>query len=201
MQMSIRSGNLLILPMDGQTRLWDLNGLSAALSLILGPLKMATIVSFYWMGIIRTLRPILFSLRSINGLFFSAFLLIQRTCYNLWMLASLVLISTTYYGRAVDNAVRGGLTGINKAIFLQLLKTARAETMQPRTIRSAFKGAGLIPFNPEHVLQKISNSTTAPSSTSSASLQPPVCRTPISSKEVQQYLHAIQVDTSLTTPI
>src|SRR2546423_9710957 len=97
------------------------------------------------------------------------------------------------YGRAVDNAVRGGLTGINKAIFLQLLKTAREETMKPRTIRSAFKSTGLIPFNPQRVLGALPNSTLAPPSTPSVPNQPAIYPTPLSCEEVQQYVKDVHL--------
>src|SRR4051812_14835040 len=90
---------------------------------------------------------------------------------------------------------RGGITGLNKAIFLQLLKTARAQTMQPRTIRSAFKAAGLIPFNPSRVLQKLPNART-PSPLPS---QPRLYATPSSGEDVERFLRDIRLDTSLRT--
>ena len=67
--------------------------------------------------------------------------------------------------------------------------------MQPRTIRSAFKGAGLIPFNPSHVIQKLPDARTPSSSPS----QPRLYVTPSSSEDIEHFLRDIRLDTSLKT--
>src|SRR5947199_5347512 len=126
MQMYLRSGNLLILPMDGQTRLWDLNGLSTTFEPYSRPSKD---------GDYRLL--LLDGHNSHVTADFIQFAIDKRIILLCFPPHTTHLLQPLdvgvfgpyqhYYGRAVDNAVRGGLTGINKAIFLQLLKTARAE--------------------------------------------------------------------------
>lgn len=62
-----------------------------------------------------------------------------------------------YYGRAVDDAVRQGNTGIGKPLFLQLFQQARTKTFQQRTIKNSFVESGLVPFSPLKVLRKLPN--------------------------------------------
>ena len=62
-----------------------------------------------------------------------------------------------YYGVEVDNATRNGVTAINKTIFIDLLQKARRRTLIQSTILSAWRGAGLVPFDPDIVLTQLPN--------------------------------------------
>lgn len=70
-------------------------------------------------------------------------------------------IFSTYqrnYGRQVDDAIRNGITGINKTVFISLLVNSRAATFaSPEICASAWKGAGLIPYDPDLVLTQCPN--------------------------------------------
>ena len=61
------------------------------------------------------------------------------------------------YGKLVDDFSRAGGTGIGKADFIKMIPDARRETFVDRIIRGGFKGAGLTPFNPLKVLEKLPN--------------------------------------------
>ena len=52
-------------------------------------------------------------------------------------------------------ATRTGCTDFNKVEFLYHLKSIRDATFKASSIRSAWKKAGLIPYNPEVVLSKL----------------------------------------------
>ena len=60
-----------------------------------------------------------------------------------------------YYTKAIDIAVRDGCIQITKVEFLATILDIRRKTFKKSTIYSAFAKTGLIPFNPEVVLQKI----------------------------------------------
>ena len=61
------------------------------------------------------------------------------------------------YKREVDEANRNGITGIDKHVFLELLRRARTKSFSPGNIRSSFRAAGLVPYNPAIVLEKLPN--------------------------------------------
>lgn len=67
-----------------------------------------------------------------------------------------------YHAEAVDAAVRLGDREFGKLEFLAAFQTFRNQTFKSSTIRHAFKTTGIMPFNPNMVLdiirQKISNS-------------------------------------------
>ena len=60
-----------------------------------------------------------------------------------------------YHTEAIDNAVRLGDTHFSKLEFLAAFQTMRDQTFKSSTIRHAFKITGIVPFNPEAVLEKI----------------------------------------------
>ena len=70
-----------------------------------------------------------------------------------------------YHSEAIDETMRTGIPEFGKLDFLASLTTMRARTFKKSTILSAFRKTGLIPYNPEIVLQKIrpANSQTPPS--------------------------------------
>ena len=57
------------------------------------------------------------------------------------------------YEQALDRNARRMDHQITKQHFLEIYAQARAQAFQPRTIRGGFKGAGLVPLCPGHVLQ------------------------------------------------
>ena len=59
------------------------------------------------------------------------------------------------YSAKVDEYLACGITGINRDYFLQILGKIRPQIYIPKLIDSAFKAAGLLPFNPNQVLQRL----------------------------------------------
>ena len=55
----------------------------------------------------------------------------------------------------MEAATRSGCTDFNKIEFLHAIDSIRANTFKKSTILSSWRKSGLIPFNPEIVLQKI----------------------------------------------
>jgi len=61
------------------------------------------------------------------------------------------------YGIQVDRLVRFGNVAVTKGNFLPMLIIARTATYTKKNILGAWRGAGLIPFNPRHVLDKLTH--------------------------------------------
>jgi hypothetical protein len=59
------------------------------------------------------------------------------------------------YGSLVDQKMRLGVNHIDKLDFLAAYPQARIDAINPDTIRNSFKAAGLVPLNPEAVLDKL----------------------------------------------
>ncbi len=60
-----------------------------------------------------------------------------------------------YYSEAIDETMRTRIPEFGKPDFLDSLTTIRAKTFNKSTILSALRNTGLIPYNPEIVLQII----------------------------------------------
>ena len=60
-----------------------------------------------------------------------------------------------HHGQAVDNATRTGCSDFNKVEFLAALYGIRKKTFKPQTIRHAFREAGIVPFYPAVVINKV----------------------------------------------
>ena len=60
-----------------------------------------------------------------------------------------------YHAEAIDEATRTGCTDFSKLEFLSAITAIRKKTFKYTTILSAFRQTGLIPFNPEIVLDKL----------------------------------------------
>jgi hypothetical protein len=100
-----------------------------------------------------------------------------------------------YYGVEVDNATRNGITAINKTIFIDLIQKARWLTLTQSTILGAWRGAGLVPFDPDLVLTQLPNY--APLRPQTPVLPAPTLTvasitTPTTSTGVSLYLSTIQ---------
>ena len=68
-----------------------------------------------------------------------------------------------FHAAAIDAATRTGCPDSNKLEFLAALTSIREQTFKKTTVLSAFRQTGLIPFNPEIVLSKLSKPETEPS--------------------------------------
>ena len=60
-----------------------------------------------------------------------------------------------FHALAVDTATRTGCTDFNKSEFLTAITSIRQQTFKNTTIRSAFRKTGLIPYNPQIVIEKL----------------------------------------------
>ncbi|KAJ3455983.1 hypothetical protein MRS44_017465 [Fusarium solani] len=59
------------------------------------------------------------------------------------------------YGREIEHLIRCSITHVSKTEFFPAFYTAHQATMTERNIRSAFRGAGLVPLDPESVVSKL----------------------------------------------
>lgn len=81
------------------------------------------------------------------------------------------------YGKQVDRLVRFGNVAIHKGNFLPMLVEARTATYTQKNILSAWRGAGLIPHNPRHVLDKLTHGPAPPKTLApDPPLEPPTPR-------------------------
>lgn len=71
-----------------------------------------------------------------------------------------------YYGKAADTHMRDTRTGVKKGTFWIFYSEARGLTFLPKKIQSAFRATGIVPFNPNKVLVKVTKitKTTTPNS-------------------------------------
>jgi DDE superfamily endonuclease len=59
-----------------------------------------------------------------------------------------------FHAKAVDNVTRTGCSHFDKLEFLATITSIRKETFKRNSILSAFRECGLVPYNPQIVLQK-----------------------------------------------
>jgi hypothetical protein len=59
------------------------------------------------------------------------------------------------YGREIEHLIRCSITHISKTEFFPAFYAAHQATMTERNIRSAFRGAGLVPLDPESIVSKL----------------------------------------------
>ena len=59
------------------------------------------------------------------------------------------------YGSQIEMKMRLGVNHITKEEFLPTFLTAYRQSMTPETITSGFKATGLVPFDPQRVLDKL----------------------------------------------
>ena len=87
---------------------------------------------------------------------FVLFCLLSHTTYLTQPLDVAVFQPFKYYNTdVVDKTVRLGDEKFGKLEFLAAFQSFRNQTFKPTTIRHAFKSTGLVPFNPDIVLDKI----------------------------------------------
>jgi len=58
------------------------------------------------------------------------------------------------YSQKVDEYIALGITGLNREWFLRIISEIRLEIYTANHINSAFKAAGLYPYNLEHALSR-----------------------------------------------
>jgi hypothetical protein len=67
------------------------------------------------------------------------------------------------YGRQAENLIRNRITHITKLEFLLCFKAAFFDSITESNIQGGFRGAGLVPFNPDAVLSKVDIKLCTPS--------------------------------------
>ncbi len=67
------------------------------------------------------------------------------------------------YGKEIEGLVRAGITHITKADFLPAFCAAFKASMTEKNIQGAFRGAGVIPFDPQSVLSRLNVRLQTPS--------------------------------------
>jgi hypothetical protein len=110
------------------------------------------------------------------------------------------------YGRQIEKYMHNGVNHIDKPDFLRAFYTARIEAMTLANIQSSFAATGLVPYNPERVLSKLTTQfkTPTPPSTSHAnnalgSIQAWAFETPHDTAQLALQDNAIK-RTALPTP-
>ncbi|EEA22979.1 pogo transposable element, putative [Talaromyces marneffei ATCC 18224] len=85
-----------------------------------------------------------------------------------------------HYGQQVEQRMRDGFNHIDKLDFLMAFPKARTEAYKARTIQNSFVATGLVPFNPDRVIQQLNIQLKTPtpppsrsSNTQSSCLQTP----------------------------
>uniref|UniRef100_A0A093ULC9 Tigger transposable element-derived protein 2 n=2 Tax=Talaromyces marneffei PM1 TaxID=1077442 RepID=A0A093ULC9_TALMA len=85
-----------------------------------------------------------------------------------------------HYGQQVEQRMRDGFNHIDKLDFLMAFPKARTEAYKARTIQNSFVATGLVPFNPDRVIQQLNIRLKTPtpppsrsSNTQSSCLQTP----------------------------
>jgi len=85
---------------------------------------------------------------------FSAFLLIPVTCYNLF---DVVVFQPYkhYHAEAVEAATRLECGDFDKAEFLDRIDSIRQQTFKTSSVRASFRATDLIPYSPDTVISKL----------------------------------------------
>ena len=92
-----------------------------------------------------------------------------------------------YHSEAVNEAVCTGDKSFSKVEFLATFNTFRARAFKSTTILSAWRQTGLIPYNPEIVLEVVRNSLPPPRQTTpEASAFMPLSETPRTIRQIAQ---------------
>ena len=84
------------------------------------------------------------------------------------------------YGREIEDFIKASITHITKLEFFHAFKAIYDRTMTPENIQAGFRGAGLVPFDPEAVISKLDIKLRTPTPTESppADADPLVSQTP-----------------------
>ncbi|EED15710.1 pogo transposable element, putative [Talaromyces stipitatus ATCC 10500] len=74
-----------------------------------------------------------------------------------------------HYGQVVEQRMRDGFNHIDKLDFLMAFPEARTVAYKARTIQNSFAATGLVPFNPDRVIQQLNIQLKTPTPTPSRS--------------------------------
>ncbi|KAJ3542019.1 hypothetical protein NM208_g4316 [Fusarium decemcellulare] len=99
------------------------------------------------------------------------------------------------YGREIEHLMRCSVTHISKTEFFPAFYAAHQATMTERNIRSAFRGAGLVPLDPENVISKLDVQlrTPTPPQEVTSPTTPWVSRTPKTIREAQSQSEYLEI--------
>jgi hypothetical protein len=91
------------------------------------------------------------------------------------------------YGREIEHLIRCSITHISKTEFFDAFHAAFKATFTESNIRGGFRGAGLAPFDPEHVILKLDVQLRTPSPPKEAAepSSPWTLKTPTTANEAQ----------------
>jgi hypothetical protein len=84
------------------------------------------------------------------------------------------------YGREIEHLIRSSITHISKTEFFPAFYAAFQATMTEKNIKGGFKGAGLVPFDPESIVSKldVQLQTPTPAEEEAGQAQPWTSKTP-----------------------
>ncbi|KAF7572758.1 hypothetical protein PtrM4_076630 [Pyrenophora tritici-repentis] len=89
------------------------------------------------------------------------------------------------YSREVESLMRNHINHITKLEFLPAFKIAFNRAFTPANICSAFRGAGLVPLQPEAVLSKVDVQLRTPTPPAALPEAPWVAQTPSNARELE----------------
>ncbi|EDN06237.1 acetyl-CoA hydrolase [Histoplasma mississippiense (nom. inval.)] len=94
----------------------------------------------------------------------------------------------TAYGQQVENQMRLGINHIDKEEFLALYPAAQIQALTESNIKSGFRAAGLVPYDPEQVLSRLNTTmhTPTPPGTSHSSQASWATATPHNIHQLEQ---------------
>ena len=95
------------------------------------------------------------------------------------------------YGRLVENKAQLGFNHIDKFDFLEAYPSAHAATFKADIIKNSFAAAGLLPLNPERVLEQLNIQLKTPTPPGSQ-LTNSVPKTPYNSKQLDKQASTIK---------
>jgi hypothetical protein len=98
------------------------------------------------------------------------------------------------YGRLVENRMRNGFNHVDKADFLTAFPEARTAAYKAETIRNGFAATGLVPFDPERVIQHLTTQvkTPTPPPSRSSDTQSSCLQTPQNPRQFKRQLSTIK---------
>ena len=89
------------------------------------------------------------------------------------------------YGSQVQGYIRAGVNHVDKADFLKLYQTVRPHAFRAENITSSFAAAGLVPYNPDQVMDfELLNVGTPPPPSSSAGSTSSAVATPTTTRQL-----------------
>lgn len=98
------------------------------------------------------------------------------------------------YSKKIEALTRLGITNVDKVDFLEAAKEAIPEAVTPENVRSGFSAAGLVPLDPQRVLEKLSIRPSTPEDaiSSGRSSAPWTPKTPRTAKDFKRHLRYVR---------